>query len=218
MLMALPLIERERLLMGNWKIRPTAGKVFNRAWFGLLKTLPTDVVEWTRYWDKAGTEDGGAFSAGVLMGKRENGRFVIADVVRGQWSSMNRENVITQVTCLDHERHGNVDIWVEQEPGSGGKESAENTVRRLAGFNVRAERVTGDKLTRAMPLSAQAEATNGHGNVDLVVGPWNEAFLVEAQNFDGISGYCDQIDAASGAFNKLTLGPRPVRTRRLAWG
>jgi predicted phage terminase large subunit-like protein len=207
-LMALPLVERERLLGGNWNVKATAGKVFNRAWFkSFLRAIPSDVVSWVRYWDKAGTEGGGKFSAGVLMGKRANGRFVIADIVRGQWSAGNRETVILQTARSDRPR-GNVAIWVEQEPGSGGKESAENTVRSLAGFTVHAERVTGTKLARAGPLSAQVEA----GNVDLLdplgADPQGvtalEAFLREAQNFDGEHGVMDQIDGASGAFNKLT--------------
>ena len=225
-LMALPLIERERLLKGNWKIKPTAGKIFNRAWFGILSEWPKDgdgkerpdAKELVRYWDKAGTEGGGKFTAGALVGRRECGRFIIADVVRGQWSAQNRENVIKQTAFMDRARYGNVLNWVEQEPGSGGKESAENTIRNLAGFNVRAERVTGDKVTRAGPLSAQVEATKGVGNVDLLLGDWNEAFLVEAQNFDGVHGFMDQIDAAGGAFNKLTIGEQAVVVRKALWG
>ncbi len=159
-----------------------------------------------RYWDKAGTQDGGKYSAGVLMGKRSNGRVLVADIVRGQWSAGNRETVIKQTAAIDSAR-GAVTIWVEQEPGSGGKESAENTVLNLAGHTIRTERVTGDKVTRAGPFSAQAEA----GTVDLMSplgAPVDgvaalEAFLNEAQNFDGVHGFSDQIDAAGGAFNKL---------------
>jgi predicted phage terminase large subunit-like protein len=199
-LLAQPLIERERLLAGNWKIKPTAGKVFNRAWFKIFhREIPSDVRSWVRYWDKAGTEGGGKYSAGVLMGRRPNGNVVVAGVTRGQWSALNRETVLKQTATSDRARFGSVAIWVEQEPGSGGKESAENTVRNLAGHTIRSERVTGDKVSRAGPLSAQAEA----GNVELVIGPWNEDFLSEAQNFDGVHGFCDQIDAASGAYNKI---------------
>jgi predicted phage terminase large subunit-like protein len=206
-LLAQPLVERERLLHGNWKIKTMAGKVFDRSWFGVpLRELPK-VARWVRYWDKAGTQDGGKYSAGVLMGEVVAGGFLIADVVRGQWSSGNRETVIRQTAETDRARHGAVDIWCEQEPGSGGKESAENTIRGLAGFSIRAEPVTGSKLARAGPLAAQAEARN----VSVMAGPWLEAFLVEAQNFDGEHGYTDQIDAASGAFNKLTGGPRAPR-------
>lgn len=198
-LMALPMVERERLLAGNWKIKATAGKVFNRAWFTVLHAIPTDVTSWVRYWDKAGTEGGGKFTAGVLMGARQCGRYVIADVERGQWSAANREKVLKQKAITDALLAAPVSIWVEQEPGSGGKESAENTVRNLSGFVIRSERVTGDKVTRAGPLSAQAEV----GNVEVLAAEFTEAFLREAQNFDGVHGYMDQIDAASGAFNKL---------------
>jgi len=216
-LMSLPLVERERRLAGNWKIKATKGKVFNREWFkSILSAVPADVTSWVRYWDKAGTEGGGKFSAGVLVGKRANGRTVLANVVRGQWSALNRETIIKQTAESDRARFGNVEIWTEQEPGSGGKESAEATVRMLAGFAVHSDRVTGDKVTRAGPLAAQVEA----GNIDLL-SPLGEpaagtqvsaleAFLVEAQNFDG-AGVCDQIDAASGAFNKVHGGPAPAR-------
>lgn len=213
-LLSLPLVERERLLKGNWKIKATAGKVFSRTWFKTrLGAIPNDVTAWVRYWDKAGTEGGGKWSAGVLMGLRPKG-VLVGDIVRGQWSALGREEVIRQTAEADRARKLDVHIWVEQEPGSGGKESAEETVRNLAGFTIHVDRVTGSKLTRAGPLSSQAEA----GNVDLLAEgamgrqeAWHEPFLTEAQNFDGEHGYTDQIDAASGAYNKLHALPRPRR-------
>jgi predicted phage terminase large subunit-like protein len=196
-LLALPLVERERLLGGNWKIRPNAGLVFNRGWFQLVPVAPADAVRlW--YWDKAGTTDGGNYSAGVLMSRaRGSGIFYVENLVRGQWSSLQRNNVMLQ--CAQNTGPA-VAVWSEMEPGSGGKESGETTIRLFAGYNVHVEPVTGDKLTRARPLSAQAEA----GNVKIVAGPWNEAYLHEMHAFpDG--AYDDQVDASSGAFNKLTL-------------
>lgn len=201
-LLALPLVERARLLGGNWNARPAAGKVFNRAWFVIVGTAPR-AARRVRYWDKAGTEGGGDYSAGVKVAAHD-GRYWIEDVVRGQWSSRDRNAVIRQTATLDG---GEVAIWLEQEGGSGGKESAELSVRELAGFNVRTEAVTGDKLTRAQPLSAQAEA----GNVQVVAGAWNTAYLSELHSFDGSGrGHDDQVDASSGAFNKLALEPGPM--------
>jgi predicted phage terminase large subunit-like protein len=224
-LMSLPLVERERLLYGNWKIKAQAGKIFKRVWFKTrLRELPKDVERWVRYWDKAGTEGGGKFSAGALMGKRSSGRFILADMVRGQWSARNREEIIKQTAEADKERFPgkDIDVWVEQEPGSGGKESAETTIINLAGHTVHAERVTGNKVTRAGPLSAQAEAENVDLLADRVLNetgePWNEAFLAEAENFDGETGFSDQIDAAGGAFNKLMLAPGPVQQVDIGWG
>lgn len=209
-LKALPLVERERLLGGNWKIKPEAGKVFNRAWFKSLPALPLDIRKWVRYWDKAGTEDGGKYTAGALVGELPNGQVVLANIVRGQWSAFNRERVIKETAEWDRRLPGTLSIYVEQEPGSGGKESAENTVLNLGGHRIYADKVTGDKVERASPLSAQAEG----GNVFLC-GEWDrEAFLAEAHRFDG-KGVCDQVDAAAGAFNKLKLVRKP---KGGAWG
>lgn len=201
-LLALPLVERERLLRGNWKIRPTAGKVFNRAWLQsrIVDSAPTEANR-LRYWDKAGTEGAGDYSAGVRIAHAA-GVWYVEHVVRGRWSSHKRNEIMRVVAESDGVE---VPIVVEQEPGSGGKESAEISVRSLAGFAVRAEPVTGDKVTRAGPLAAQAEA----GNVRLVRGPWNEDFLAELHNFPE-GGHDDQVDAASGAFTKLALRPAPL--------
>jgi len=154
-----------------------------------------------RYWDKAGTADGGAFTAGVLMHWLHDGRFVIGDVRRGQWSALEREKVIKSNAEMDKHAFPRHFIWVEQEPGSSGKESAEATIRMLAGWKVRADRVTGNKEDRAQPYAAQVQA----GNVLLLAGAWNRAFLDEHEPFPA-GKYKDQVDAAAGAFNKLTTG------------
>lgn len=199
------------------------GDRIKREWFDIVDHAPRD-CEFIRYWDKGGTQDGGAYTAGVLMGKRETMRgsglyeYYVIDVVRGQWSSHNRENVIKLTAQADAAKYGKVNIWVEQEPGSGGKESAENTVRNLAGFNVRLDRPTGDKDTRLEPFEAQAEARN----VKLVHGAWNTDYLNELAAIpNGV--YRDQSDASSGAFNKLSgannsqlrkRAVNPVKARR----
>jgi predicted phage terminase large subunit-like protein len=195
-LMALPLVDRERLLAGNWKVRPASGLVFNCSWFRPVDAVPVEGVTWLRYWDKAGTQGGqGDWTAGVKMGRHYYGIWYIADVVRGRWSAHDRNCEIARTAQLDG---SGCAVWLEQEPGSGGKESAEISVRELAGFNVHIERVTGDKLTRARPLAAQVEA----GNVRLLRGQWNGAFLDELHAFPE-GRFDDQVDAASGAFNKL---------------
>ena len=61
-----------------------------------------------------------------------------------------------------------------------------------------ADRPTGDKDTRLLPLEAQSEA----GNVKLLAGRWNRGWLDEITTLpNGL--YRDQSDASSGAFNKL---------------
>src|SRR5262249_12286536 len=93
-----------------------------------------------RYWDKAATEGGGAFTAGVLMHQLADGRFLVEDVRHGQWNGRDRQMRIEETAKSDAQLSPRYEIWVEQEPGSGGKESAEATIRRLRGFKVFAEK------------------------------------------------------------------------------
>ena len=154
-----------------------------------------------RYGDKAATKDKaekadprGARSASVRIAKA-GGLFFIEHADAGRYGAGEREQLWRQFAEADPE--GTVQ-WVEQEPGSGGKESAQATIRNMAGFTIYADRVSGDKLTRAQPLAAQAYA----GNVKLVRGPWNAEFLDELHAFPK-GARKDLVDAASGAFNKL---------------
>jgi predicted phage terminase large subunit-like protein len=166
---------------------------------------PLTVIHTVRYWDKAGTEGGGAFTAGVKISKLKTGKFVVWDVKRGQWSSEKRELIIRQTAEADGR---NVEVGLEQEPGSGGKESAESTVRNLAGFSSFTEHPTGDKEVRARPFSVQVN----FGNVLLIYGDWNDEYKKELRYFPR-SKYKDQVDGSSGGFNKLTK-PTQVRVGR----
>ena len=129
------------------------------------------------------------------MHELEDGTFVVSDVITGQWSAPKREKIIKQVAEIDGL---SVDIWIEQEPGSGGKESAENTVRNLAGFRIYVDKVSEAKEKRAEPYSIQVAGRN----VKLLRGPWNSPFIREHVVFPA-GAYKDQVDAAGGAFNKL---------------
>jgi predicted phage terminase large subunit-like protein len=169
-----------------------------------------EVVSAARYWDKAGTAGGGAYSSGVLMLRMRDGTFTVADVRRGQWSALDRERMIRQTAEVDHKLYPLTKVYLEQEPGSGGKESAEASVRMLAGFSAAADRVTGAKEVRADPFAAQWQA----GNVRLVAAPWNRDYLDEHEHFPA-GKYKDQVDASSGAFNKIASKYRYDST--LAW-
>ena len=96
-------------------------------------------------------------------------------------------------------------IVVPQDPGQAGKDQASSIIGENAGYRISAERETGKKETRAEPFAAQCEA----GNVYLLRGPWNEAFIDELCEFPN-GRADDQVDAASGAFNKLVAVPPPM--------
>lgn len=185
-----------RLDAGQLQQRPVpeGGALFHREWFEIVSHLPHGVEVAVRYWDKAATADDGDYSAGVLMVSYD-GLWYVADVIRGRWSIRERNQIILRTAQLDSANYRQLTIVVEQEGGSGGKESAEFTVRQLAGFHVRVDRVTGAKLLRAQPLADQCEA----GNVRLVRGAWNYSFIEELSLFP-VGTHDDQVDAAAGAF------------------
>lgn len=202
-LLNMSLVERERLLGGNWKIRPAAGKVFNRAWFTLVDQLPDLPLARVRYWDKAGTEynapnEKASWTVGVKMCVTASGRFVVEHVERGQWTPADRNKIIRDTAALDGLH---TFVIVEQEPGSGGKESALITAMELAQLGVQCEvdKVTGDKASRAEPFSWHAEA----GHVYVIADTWTDKYLAELHNFPASGKSNDQVDASSGAFNRL---------------
>lgn len=182
--------------------RAPEGNRIKREWLARFVDAMPSGARGIRYWDKAGSRDSGAFTAGVLLVEPPGGgRWIVADVVRGQWSSGERNAIMRQTAELDAQRPGlQVGIWVEQEPGSGGKESAEISVQDLAGFPVRADPVSGSKDARMEPFIAQAEASN----LSLLRGAWNGAYIDELCAVPN-GKYRDQADASSGAFNKLAL-------------
>ena len=200
-------VTRAQLLAGDWQVRPE-GVMFKRDWFAIAEHGP-DQARRIRYWDKAATEGGGARSAGVLIAKTSPGLYYVEDVALGQWSALQREEHMRATSQRDGTQ---VAIWMEQEPGSGGKESAEASIRNLAGYVVRADRVTGDKTERARPLAAQCEA----GNVRLVRASWNQAYLEELCGFP-LGSFADQVDASSGAFNKLAGANRWTAEQHAAY-
>lgn len=202
-LRALPKVERMRLLDGNWNVEPSAGMFFKKAWFEVVDAVPAG-IEWIRYWDRASTEhkDGDPgdpdYTVGLKLGRdRKSGLFFVSDVVRDRLSPGKVETLVKNTASRDGRL---TKIFVEQDPGQAGEADAKNFIRLLAGYDVRANRVSTAKETRALSVSAQAEA----GNVKILRGAWNEDFFDEVENFpDG--AHDDQVDALSGAFNQFVL-------------
>jgi predicted phage terminase large subunit-like protein len=175
------------------------GEMFPTERFKVITSVNrSEIKRSVRYLDKAGTDDGGAYSAASLVHDMNDGTTVIEDVIRGQWSSIERETRLMQAAQTDRAVCPRYQVWVEQEPGSGGKESAENSIRRLKGFQVFADKVTGAKEVRAEPYAAQVQA----GQVSIVAAAWNREFLEEHEQYP-FGKYLDQVDATAGAFNKL---------------
>jgi phage terminase large subunit-like protein len=90
-------------------------------------------------------------------------------------------------------------VLLQQDPGSAGLALIDRFRRGvLPGYAVFTSRPTGSKIQRADPLAAAIEA----GNIFLVKGAWNDAFLDEARVFPAGS-HDDQVDAVAEGFNWL---------------
>lgn len=200
---ALARVERMRLLHGDWAIKPNAGMYFQKGYFPIIDVLPPGGTA-IRYWDRASTKPNPNnkdpdFTAGVKLVKYPNGTWVVAHVARTQNTPLAIEELVRNTAKQDGEPCW---IGIEQDPGSAGQADADNYVRMLAGYNVRVYKPTSDKITRALAVSAQAEA----GNIKVLKGYWNDAFLNELENFPE-GGHDDQVDGLSGAFNELVRKP-----------
>ncbi len=182
------------------------GLIFHKDWLKVVDALPARFDGLVRYWDKAGSElETGDFSSGVLIGK-VGGLYYTIDVQRGRWSPFRRNEIIRETAAADRARYGaSVQLWIEQEPGNGGKESALISARELAEFGPRFETPHVDKTARARPLAAQSEA----GNIRVLRAPWTTQYIDELVHFP-VGEHDDQVDASTGAFNKLVIygGPR----------
>ncbi len=205
-LMELDIVTRERLLHGDWEVSESGG-IFRREWFPIVDALPpaNQFQDWACYWDTAGTEPSGAnpdpdYTAGILMGRHQSGRYYIPRVLRVQYNSAEVERLISSTAQQDGRE---VRIGMEQEPGSSGKAVISHYRRNvLDGYWFKGYRVTGSKLDRARPVSPRAEA----GDIVLVRGKWNESFLQEISAFTGDGKlHDDQVDALSGVFEMVSI-------------
>lgn len=176
---------------------PRGGAMFKRDWFEIVPAAPANCT-WVRGWDLAGSDDrDSAYTVAVKMGRAKDGRYFIADIARDQVTGAGVERMLRNVASQDGT---SVKGSIPQDPGSAGKSWAQHLVKQVAGYPYRFSPETGDKVTRAEGLAAQAEA----GNVLLVRGEWNKAFIDEATVFP-VGKWKDQVDAASRAFSQLTV-------------
>lgn len=180
------------------------GSLASREWFGIVDAAPAD-CRFVRAWDFASTErsarsDDPDYTVGAKVGVRA-GMYYVTHIVRQRSGPGAVEALVRQMAELDGRGTA---IVMEQEPGSSGKLFTAALIRALGGWPIEAVPVTGDKVTRAMPWLAQAQA----GNVKLVRGDWNAELLDEVAAFP-IGAHDDQCDAISGAFAKLAAPRKP---------
>jgi predicted phage terminase large subunit-like protein len=173
--------------------------IFRREWFEIVDSYPAQAKA-VRRWDKASTAGAGDFTAGLKLAEHE-GVYYVVDVRHAQNTPGQNEILIAQTAQLDGVR---VKVRMEEEGGSTGKDTTDRYARVvLKGFDFKGVRSTGDKVERAGPISAAAEAKN----VKLVKGNWDmKGFLDELVSFPE-GEHDDRVDTLSGAFFDLQRPP-----------
>jgi predicted phage terminase large subunit-like protein len=199
-------VTRRQLLNGDWEAKETY--MFKRDWFQTVKDYPHDCSK-VSVWDLAKTEEGKAkdpdYTANCLA-TMQNGVLYIIRVLHFRGSPNQIEQAMRNCASQDGVT---VPVHIEEERGAAGKNLVDQLRRNvLLGHAVVGEPPSGEKSVRAMPLASAAEA----GNVRLVEGVWNSAFLDEIEAFPE-GNHDDQVDVAAYAYNALCNVARPPRVK-----
>ena len=190
-------------IAGQMQQRPVGreGGMFKKKYFEVVDSVPDGGRE-VRGWDLAATSKAqnprAAYTTGVKA-KLIGGVLYITDVVRVRKEPAQVEEFIYQCAVADGYQ---VTQDIPQDPGQSGKAQKAALAKRLEGFDVRFGQETGDKVNRAIPLSAKGEL----GLIKLKRGLWNEDFLAEITMFPR-GDYKDQVDGLSRCYARLLVQP-----------
>lgn len=202
----LDVVDRRRLLNGDWDIRE-GDRFFERGWFEVVPDteIPYErLTSFVRYWDTASTarkkNPRACYTAGALMAMDSMTRDVyILDMRRAQYNTTGVRDLIRKTAYRDGK---DVKIFIEQEPGASGVNDIDAYKRLLIGFIVEGDRPTGNKETRAKPVAHSAK----DGIIRVRKGQWNYAFFEETDTYP--LGNMDQIDAVAGGFAQVAEANR----------
>jgi len=209
-LMALPKVERERLLGGNWNIKESAGLYFKREYFEIIEPEEIEKIAYkkiVRAWDFAYTEDNGENDPDYTVGLKgflgEDGNIYITDMFRDRISPNKLKKRFKNITRQDGKE---VTQRIPQDP-AGGKFVVSDLKNIIRGYPVKVVKPTKDKVTRALPASAEAE----NNRIKIIRADWIGAFLDELENFpDGT--HDDIVDTLSDLVDEL-ITPKKKRIK-----
>jgi len=181
---------------GQYRQRPAPpdGNIFKPDQIQIVDAIPAGEIKWIRGWDFGATIDGDP-TAGGKVGRLPDGRFIIGDMVHGQWGPDERDAALKNTASADGAR---VKISIPQDPGQAGKTQVLYLTRQLPGYRVHSSPESGDKITRAEPFAAQVNV----GNVLMLRGDWNKPLIDEMRMFPN-GTHDDRVDALSRAFAQL---------------
>jgi predicted phage terminase large subunit-like protein len=206
-------VTRAQLLNGDWDMTGE-GNLFKREWFDgrIIDCMPqgVDIIRRVRYWDLASTDEEkvkekkGApdYTASCLMGLGDNGQVYVLEMSQDRMSPLKVEDMIKKCAIRDVNSGGGLGstiIWMEEEPGSSGKNTIQMYGRYvLMGYPFFGDKPSGGKIERARPASSACE----NGAINLVKGSWTNKFINELVAFP-IGQHDDMVDAFTGAFSKI---------------
>ena len=199
-------LKRARLALGHyeWEAqyqgnpRPPEGTHIQREWFEIIDKAPEN-LRWVRYWDLAiSTKESASFTASCRIALDDDGSVYITDMVRGHWEWHQQRKIMSQTMLA--EKGMNVVHGIESALHGAVALQDLRADKNLLSIPLQGIGVHKDKLTRALPWIARAEA----GKIKLVRGNWIGDFLDEATNFTGGKDlHDDQIDSVSGGYSML---------------
>lgn len=200
------------LLGGNWDSTAGGGLYFKREWITdnpsgsrELDRLPNIPLSYLRYWDRAATKPSVEFpnpdwTVGARMAKDMDGNIYVIGLERDRLDPGGVEDLMKATA----ERDGtSCPMWVEQDPGSGGKTDVYNIARKFSKYPVMIHRPSKDKLTKGLPFSAACK----NGMVYFIKGQYLNTCYHELETFDNDGKKKDdQWDSITGGYNQLAEG------------
>jgi predicted phage terminase large subunit-like protein len=124
------------------------------------------------------------------------GEIFIDDVIRFRGTPHEVESTVVATAAKDGK---GTQIRIPRDPGQSGVAQIQNYAGKLMGYRTSFTPEKDSKTYRAQIFAAQCEA----GNVRLVGGDWNAAFIDEFCAFGAGGSHDDQVDAISSAMNLL---------------
>lgn len=164
--------------------------------------LPVSFDDMARFWDMAGTEGAGCYTAGPLVAKKGN-KFFVLDMRRDRLAGDDVETLMENTAKLDRTmfRDGmGIDVRTrfEREPGSSGKKVAEMLEKKWRSLQIISVSPDADKVTRSGPLASIIR----DGDFYVVSDEWTSELLDEMETFPN-GEFKDQVDGLSGAVMEL---------------
>lgn len=207
------------------------GQVGDRLWFNkkVLDAAPEHALKKVRFWDLAATEkkqakDDPDEAVGTLLSKfllagedgKEITNFCIEHQVAGMWSWDNLLDAIVNTARHDGPY---VEIVLEEEPGSGGKNQVAAVKTHFKRFpELEHYKIVGQRARDVGDRVMAANhwfATANEGRMWMVRGNWNEKFLSQLDGFTLVT-HDDRVTSVTGAMTYINPFKTWARPRFIA--